>query len=88
MEIADLISEELYIHLSITMEDGSVRGRSGEEGSKTLRHIFELGDPGDEKDAEEESRKLVSQRSRVNNPFFRDPLILPKVSRHLRVLEG
>lgn len=71
------------------MQDDSPRQRSVDYGDpKTLRKIFELKDPEERKAEEKEEKHSAAIASKNDNPFFRDPLILPKVNRHLRVGEG
>lgn len=55
---------------------------------RALRKAFELKDPKDDESGDQsgpERKSKLEIRSNLH-PFFRDPLLLPKVNRHLRVV--
>jgi uncharacterized protein (DUF2225 family) len=54
---------------------------------RALRKVFELKDPKEEQDQPEtpSEHTISQQKLSVMHPFFRDPFLLPKVSKHLRV---
>jgi hypothetical protein len=71
------------------MEEELPRQRDAGEGeAKTLRKLFDLKTPVEGRLGESGENHTISSQKKNDNPFFRDPLILPKVNRHLRVKEG
>ena len=64
-------------------EAGSEQGQGPERQQRRLRKQFNLAEqPADLKPGE----PGMSDEKEEDHPFFRDPNILPKVNRHLRVV--